>query len=71
MNKEVTLTFGDQTLEINGYYSGADRNTNKPAEFQFTTIYYNGVNLLRLLEAIPSGFDVLEELEEECIMKLR
>jgi len=71
MNKEVTLTFGNQILEITGYYSGADRNTNKPPEFELATIYYNSINILPLLEAIPSGFDVLEELQEECIKRIR
>lgn len=71
MNKEITLKYNNEILEITGYYSGEDRNTNKPSEFDLSEINYKGVNILPLLEAIDSGFELLEDLEDQCIANIK
>lgn len=68
MNKEVTLIYGNNiTLVVYGYFSGEDKTTNKPNEFELSTITYEGTDIVPLLEALVGGFDILSNIEEDCI----
>lgn len=70
MNKEIFLRFNNNILQVNGYYSSSDRTTNKPMEFDISTIYYNGVNILPLLESMDCGFDLIQEIQDKCIASI-
>tara|TARA_R110000868_G_scaffold13848_3_gene64345 strand:- start:358 stop:585 length:228 start_codon:yes stop_codon:yes gene_type:complete len=71
MNKEITFTYGDNiTLVVHGYFSGEDKTTNKPNEFELSTITYKGTDIVPLLEGLVGGFDILSNIAEDCIDKI-
>lgn len=78
MKREVTIRYGMHLLEVEGDYSGEDRNTNTPAYFELQKAVLkadknnaNDIDIFPFLECTETGYPLIEEIEADAIEAIK